>query len=47
VIDADIVGGRIERRFIKLMNATPVNHAKHGNYLTSLEQVFARHDGER
>jgi probable phosphoglycerate mutase len=41
VIDADIVDGAIERKFIKLMNATPVNHAKHGNYLSSMEQVFA------
>lgn len=41
VIDADIVDGAIERKFIKLMNATPVNHAKHENYLSSIEQVFA------
>ena len=41
VIDADVVDGGIQRRFIKLTNATPVNHAKHGNNLTSMEQVFA------
>ena len=41
IIDADLVDGAIERRFLKLMNATPANHAKHGNYLTSMEQVFA------
>jgi len=41
VIDVDVVDGAIERKFIKLMNATPVNHAKHGNYLSSMEQVFA------
>lgn len=41
VIDADIVDGAIERRFIKLMNVTPENHGKLDNYLTSMEQVFA------
>lgn len=41
VIDADVVDGAIERRFIKLMNVTPVNHAKLDNHLTSMEQVFA------
>ena len=41
VIDADVVDGAIERRFIKLMNATPENHSKHGNHLSSMEQVFA------
>ena len=41
VIDADIVDGAVERKYIKLMNATPAGHAKHGNYLSSMEQVFA------
>jgi len=41
IIDADLVDGEVERRFLKLMNATPANHAKHGNFLTSMEQVFA------
>lgn len=41
VIDADVVESEIVRRFIKLMNATPENHAKLGNHLTSMEQVFA------
>lgn len=41
VIDADIVDGAIERRFIKLMNVTPENHSKLDNHLSSMEQVFA------
>tara|TARA_R110002167_G_scaffold38349_2_gene119446 strand:- start:185 stop:898 length:714 start_codon:yes stop_codon:yes gene_type:complete len=41
VIDADVVDGAVERRFIKLMNVTPENHAKRDNHLTSMEQVFA------
>lgn len=40
VIDVDVVDGAIDRVFIKLMNATPINHPKHGNYLTAIEQVF-------
>jgi probable phosphoglycerate mutase len=44
VIDADVVADSIERRYIKLMNATPINHPKDGNYLTSMEQVFDLRD---
>jgi broad specificity phosphatase PhoE len=44
VIDADVVDGALERVFIKLMNATPINHPKDGNYLTSMEQVFDLRD---
>jgi probable phosphoglycerate mutase len=44
VIDADVQDGKIDRVFIKLMNATPINHPKHGNYLTAIEQVFDLRD---
>jgi broad specificity phosphatase PhoE len=40
IIDADVIDGRLERCFIKLMNATPINHPKVGNHLTSMEQVW-------
>jgi probable phosphoglycerate mutase len=40
IIDADVIDGRIVRRLIKALNLTPANLAKHGNYLTSMEQVF-------
>ncbi|MBM3491519.1 MAG: histidine phosphatase family protein [Alphaproteobacteria bacterium] len=40
IVDADVIDGRIVRRLIKALNLTPSNIAKHGNYLTSMEQVF-------
>lgn len=40
IVDVDIVDGRIVRKLVKTLNLTPTNLAKHGNYLTSLEQVF-------
>jgi probable phosphoglycerate mutase len=40
IIDVDVVDGRIVRKLVKALNLTPTNLAKHGNYLTSLEQVF-------
>lgn len=40
IIDADVVDGALVRRLIKALNLTPANWPKHGNYLTSMEQVF-------
>ncbi|MDP6708372.1 MAG: histidine phosphatase family protein [Alphaproteobacteria bacterium] len=40
IIDVDVVDGEIVRKLVKALNLTPTNLAKHGNYLTSLEQVF-------
>ncbi len=40
IVDVDIVDGHIVRKLVKALNLTPTNLAKHGNYLTSLEQVF-------
>lgn len=40
VIDADIIGGQLERTLIKAVNVTPYNTSKSGMYQTSFEQVF-------
>lgn len=45
VIDVDVIDGRIQRRLIKALNLTPTNLTKHGNYLTSLEQVYHTRPG--
>lgn len=42
VLDADVIDGEIVRRYIRLHNMTPYNLSKHGNYLTSVEQTFAK-----
>ncbi len=42
VLDADVIDGEIVRRYIRLHNMTPYNLTKHGNYLTSVEQTFAK-----
>jgi probable phosphoglycerate mutase len=44
VIDVDFDGAR-PRPFIKAANLTPLNPHKHGNHLTSMEQVFAARAG--
>ena len=40
IVDCDVVDGRVVRRLVKALNLTPTNWPKHGNYLTSIEQVF-------
>ena len=42
VLDADLIDGAIVRRYIRLLNMTPYNLTKHGNYLTNVEQTFAK-----
>ncbi len=42
VFDTDVIDGEIVRRYIRLLNLTPYNLSKHGNYLTSVERVFGQ-----
>jgi len=40
ILDVDVTEGRILRRFIRAVNVTPGNPAKHGMHETSLEIAF-------
>jgi probable phosphoglycerate mutase len=50
ILDIDIIDGDIIRRYVRAMNYTPYNTTKDGQFLTSIEKMFARRikmrDGE-
>jgi phosphoserine phosphatase len=41
VLDIDVVGGDIIRKYVRAMNFTPYNISKDGMFLTSIEKMFA------
>ena len=42
VLDVDVIGGKIIRKYVRAMNHTPYNPTKDGLFHTSLEKMFQR-----